>query len=67
MVGLGQRLKELGGNDMGRVSGAFHGKIVKPGKNSIFLKNGKMVILIENLKFFYILVDKTDFTVGIVS
>ena len=27
MVGLGQSLKGLGGNDMGRVSWAFHGKI----------------------------------------
>ena len=27
------------------------GKNVKPGKNSIFLKNGKTVILVENRKF----------------
>ena len=29
----------------------LRGKNVKPGKNSIFLKNGKTVILIENRKF----------------
>ena len=33
MVGLGQSLKELGGNDMGRVSLALHGQVV-PGSSS---------------------------------
>ena len=27
MVGLGQSLKELGGNDMGRVNRALHGQL----------------------------------------
>ena len=29
----------------------LRGKNVKPGKNSVFLKNGKKVILVENRKF----------------
>ena len=29
----------------------LRGKNVKPGKSSILLKNGKMVILVENWKF----------------
>ena len=44
---------------------------VKPGKNSIFLKNGKTVIAtivqVENLECLYISNDETDFTIGIVS
>ena len=43
------------------------GKNVKPRKKSNFLKNGKTIISIENLEFFSISDDKTDFTVGIVS
>ena len=42
-------------------------KNVKLEKNSIFLKNGKTVISIENLKIFWISDGETAFTVGIVS
>ena len=45
--------------------------LVKPRKNSIFLKNGKtiisVIVQVENMEFFYILDDKANFTVGIVS
>ena len=40
---------------------------VKPGKNTIFLKKGKTEISIENLKFFLISDDETNFTVRIFS
>ena len=48
-------------------SSAEGGKNVKPGKNSIFLKNCKMVILVENWKNLCISDDETDFTFEFVS
>ena len=41
--------------------------ICKTREDSNFMKNGKMVISIENPKFFKISNDETDFTVEIVS
>ena len=38
----------------------------KTRENSNFLKKSKMVISIKNTKFFQILDDETDFTIGIV-
>ena len=42
----------------------LRGKNVKPRENPNFLKNGNFG---QNLEFFYISDDETDFTVGIVS
>ena len=45
--------------------------VVKLGKNSIFLKNGKtkffVIVQVENLDFFYILDDEMNITVKFLS
>ena len=45
--------------------------VVKPEKNSIFLKNGKtkffVIVQVENLDFFYILDDEMNITVKFLS
>ena len=45
----------------------FWALVVKPRKNSIFLKNGKTVILVENRKFSRSWMKKMDFLVEFVS
>ena len=45
----------------------LRGKNVKPEKKSIFLKNGKTVILVGNLIIFLISDDEMDCTIEIVS
>ena len=54
----------LSGN---RIIGTIPDFICKTRKNSNFLRNGKIVISMENLEFFSILDGKTDFTIEIVS
>ena len=44
----------------------LRGEECKTRENSHFLIKGKMVILIKNPKFFWILDDETNFTIGIV-
>ena len=45
----------------------LRGEECKTQKSSIFLKNGKTVISVENLEFFYISDEEIGFIIGIVS